>query len=63
MHNGGYKTLQSVVDLYDKGGGEGLGLNVPNQTLSAAPLHLTKKEKACLVAFMESLTDDETTFE
>jgi len=63
MHNGGYKTLQSVVDLYDKGGGEGLGLHVPNQTLSPVPLHLTKKEKACLVAFMESLTDDETTFE
>jgi len=57
MHNGAFKSLASVVEFYNKGGGQGLGLNEPNQTLPYAPLHLTEDEKKCLVAFMESLTD------
>lgn len=57
MHNGAFKTLEQVIEFYDKGGGAGLGLHSPQQTLSAKPLHLTKKEKACLVAFLHSLTD------
>ena len=34
MHNGGYKTLKEVMNFYNKGGGNGLGLKVENQTLS-----------------------------
>ena len=57
MHNGGFHSLESVVDFYNKGGGEGSGLRVPNQTLSASPLKLTAYEQTCLVAFLKSLTD------
>ena len=57
MHNGVYKTLEEVVEFYDRGGGQGLGLDVPNQTLSADLLHLTSQEKADIVNFMKALTD------
>jgi cytochrome c peroxidase len=57
MHNGVFRTLQEVVDFYDAGGGNGLGMHLPNQTLSAEPLHLSDQEKRDLVAFMEALTD------
>ncbi|ARK13443.1 cytochrome c peroxidase [Fibrella sp. ES10-3-2-2] len=55
MHNGAYTTLEQVVDFYDKGGGLGLGFNVPAQTLPAEPLHLTTTEKRALIAFLKSL--------
>jgi cytochrome c peroxidase len=55
MHNGIYKTLDEVIDFYDKGGGVGAGIKVPNQTLSADQLNLTVKEKADLVTFIKSL--------
>lgn len=58
MHNGVYDTLEEVVDFYNKGGGIGLGLDVPYQTLPDTPLNLTDKEKAQLVTFMEALTDE-----
>jgi len=57
MHNGAFKDLEKVVEFYNQGGGAGLGLNVPQQTLSAKPLHLTNEEVKQIVAFMESLTD------
>ncbi len=57
MHNGVYRTLEQVVEFYDVGGGVGLGLDVPNQTLPPDRLGLTKTEKAALVAFMQALTD------
>jgi len=59
FHNGAYKTLEQVIDFYDKGGAAGLGLTyeVPNQTLPPDHLNLTKKEKAALIAFLNSLTD------
>ncbi len=57
MHNGVYRTLEEVIDFYNKGGGTGLGLDVPNQTLPAEPLNLTQTEKQALVAFMQTLTD------
>ena len=59
MHNGVYKTLEEVVEFYNKGGGAGMGLNVPNQTLPATPLQLTDKEKKELIAFLKTLTDTE----
>ncbi len=57
MHNGVFRTLREVIDFYDRGGGAGRGLDVPNQTLSAAPLHLTEHDKDVLIAFMESLSE------
>jgi cytochrome c peroxidase len=57
MHNGVFRTLAEVIDFYDAGGGAGLGLRVPNQTLPADSLHLTSREKRDLVAFMRALTD------
>ncbi|PTS98518.1 cytochrome C peroxidase [Pedobacter sp. HMWF019] len=55
MHNGVFQTLEEVIDFYDKGGGTGAGIKVPNQTLDAAPLHLNKKEKTELIDFIRSL--------
>jgi cytochrome c peroxidase len=59
FHNGAYKTLEQVIDFYDHGGAAGAGLanELPNQTLAADSLHLTKYEKGALVAFLQSLTD------
>ena len=45
------------MDFYNNGGGAGLGLHVPNQTLPAGKLNLNDREKKALVAFMETLTD------
>ncbi|BDS10721.1 cytochrome c peroxidase [Aureispira anguillae] len=57
MHNGSIKTLDKVIEFYDLGGGLGMGLDLPNQTLPENALNLTKTEKKALVAFIESLTD------
>lgn len=55
MHNGAYQTLEQVMEFYDKGGGAGIGINLPNQTLPTEPLHLTETEKKDIIAFMKSL--------
>ncbi|HSC40589.1 MAG TPA: cytochrome c peroxidase, partial [Chitinophagaceae bacterium] len=57
MHNGVYKTLEEVVEFYNKGGGAGLGLSIPNQTLPSTPLQLSATEKKQLIAFLKTLTD------
>ena len=57
MHNGVYDSLEEVIDFYNKGGGIGLGIDVPYQTLPDAPLGLTDAEKKDLIVFMEHLTD------
>lgn len=57
MHNGVFKTLEEVVSFYNLGGGQGIGLEVPNQTLAPDKLNLSKKEMKQLVVFMKSLTD------
>lgn len=57
MHNGVYKTLEEVVDFYNRGGGAGLGLQISNQTLPEDRLNLTVYEKKALVSFMKTLTD------
>jgi cytochrome c peroxidase len=51
MHNGIYKTLEEVIDHYDRGGDA-----VDNLSKEMKPLQLTAQEKRDLVAFMESLT-------
>jgi len=57
MHNGVFKDLEKVVQFYNFGGGAGLHLDLPQQTLSAKPLHLTNQEVYQIVVFMQSLTD------
>lgn len=57
MHNGGYKTLQEVMEFYNNGGGKGLGLKVENQTLPEDKLNLNQKEIDQIIDFMKSLDD------
>ncbi|MCY7351691.1 MAG: cytochrome C peroxidase [Cytophagaceae bacterium] len=57
MHNGVYKTLDEVIEFYDQGGGRGLGFDLPNQTLPADKLNLSKAEKKALVLFLNALTE------
>jgi cytochrome c peroxidase len=57
MHNGAFKTLEQVVDFYDRGGGAGVGAHVDGQTLPDRKLDLTKQERRDLIAFLGSLTD------
>lgn len=62
MHNGSFKTLESVLDFYNKGGGAGLGLSIPEQTLASKPLNLSKEECNQIIQFINSLTDSKQTF-
>lgn len=55
MHNGAYPTLEQVMEFYNNGGGAGLGISLPNQTLPAQKLHLTENEQQDIIAFMKSL--------
>lgn len=55
MHNGVFKTLQQVIDFYNKGGGPGLGFKVDNLTLQPGKLDLSDKEQADIIAFIRSL--------
>lgn len=57
MHNGAYKTLEEVMDFYNKGGGAGMGLDVPYQTLPSDKLNLTKTEISDIISFMKALSD------
>jgi len=53
MHDGSFKTLEEVVDFYDKGG-------IPNKNLdkSIRKLNLTADEKKDLIAFLRSLNGE-----
>ena len=53
MHDGSLKTLEEVVEHYDKGG-------IKNQWLNQRmkPLKLTKEDKADLVAFLKALSGE-----
>lgn len=53
MHDGSMKTLEEVVEFYDRGGLENEWLDPDIQ-----PLHLTAGEKRDLLAFMEALNSD-----
>ena len=52
MHDGSLATLEDVIEFYDAGGR-------PNPNLSPfiRPLFLSDYEKAALVAFLQTLTD------
>jgi cytochrome c peroxidase len=53
MHDGAFKTLDEVIDFFDKGGGPN-----PNLALQIKPLGLTAEEKADLLAFLKALTGE-----
>jgi cytochrome c peroxidase len=57
MHNGVFKTLEEVVGFYNKGGGYGLQISLPNQTLPKERLHLSKNEMKNIIAFMKTLSN------
>jgi cytochrome c peroxidase len=57
MHNGTFSTLDKILEFYNRGGGLGLGLHVPSQTLSPQRLHLKKSEIQDIIKFLNSLTD------
>ncbi|SFR84457.1 cytochrome-c peroxidase [Maribacter stanieri] len=59
MHNGVYQTLEEVVQFYNVGGGQGMGLDVPLQTLPSDSLNLTDIESKAIIAFMKTLTDQQ----
>ena len=61
MHNGAFQTLDQVVRFYNRGGGRGLGLDVPNQAPEVRPLHLSRDEEAAIVRFLGALSDDPAT--
>jgi cytochrome c peroxidase len=57
MHNGAFRDLKKLMEFYNKGGGAGLGLQVPDQTLSTTPLHLSPGEIDDIILFIHTLTD------
>jgi cytochrome c peroxidase len=57
MHNGAFKTLEEVLDFYNRGGARGIGISLPNQTLSPISLQLTKTEQRNIISFLHALTD------
>ncbi len=57
MHNGVFKTLEDVLDFYNNGGGKGLHISPPNQTLPFEKLNLTRAEQQDIIVFLKTLTD------
>lgn len=57
MHDGSEKNLESVIELYDRG-----GIKRPSRSELIKPLKLTKQEKSDVIAFLHSLTSDSTDF-
>ncbi len=54
MHDGSLKTLEEVVEFYDRGGNRN-----PSISPSIHPLFLRESEKSDLVSFLKSLTSPE----
>ncbi len=55
MHNGGLRTIEDVVDFYDRGG-DFAAPNIPTGVIH--PLNMTSTERADLIAFLKRpLTD------
>ncbi len=53
MHDGSIQSLAEVINHYNSG-----GKNHPNKSALIHPLNLTDNEKAELLAFLQSLTDE-----
>lgn len=58
MHNGVFESLDQVIEFYNLGGGQGRGLDIPNQTLASDSLHLSETEKRHLIDFMNALDEN-----
>jgi cytochrome c peroxidase len=52
MHDGSLQCLDTVVDLYDRG-----GIDNPGKSALIAPRGLTGRERAALAAFLRTLTE------
>jgi cytochrome c peroxidase len=72
FHNGGFATLEQVVDFYNRGGNvrnapggdtSGFGTRGSNLDTDIKSLGLTPAEKAAVVAFLKSLTDERVRWE
>jgi cytochrome c peroxidase len=72
FHTGGYATLEQVVDFYSRGGNvrstgagdtSGYSPNGTNLDIDVRRIGFTDVEKADLVAFLKSLTDDRVRYE
>jgi len=57
FHNGGAATLEQVVEFYNRGGNFAQN-NIADLDADIQPLGLSAGEKASLVAFLKSLTDE-----
>jgi cytochrome c peroxidase len=55
MHNGVFKTLDQVMDFYNKGGGTAFVVKIDNQTLPFDKLNLSTRESKDIIAFIKSL--------
>lgn len=53
MHNGALRTLEEVIDFYNKGGG-----SLPGKSPKIVKLNLTREEKKALAAFLNALTGE-----
>lgn len=58
MHNGSFKTLEEVIEFYNKGGGAITKTKISNQTLPFDSLQLSKNEKADIKSFLLTLSDN-----
>jgi cytochrome c peroxidase len=58
MHNGRFKTLAEVILFYQKGGGRGQRLDLPNLDDKIRAYPLTTGEQEDLIAFLGTLTDE-----
>ena len=58
MHNGVYESLEEVLEFYNVGGGAGIGISLPNQTLPPDSLHLSDQEMDQIIAFIRSLSNE-----
>lgn len=62
FHNGGQLTLEQVVDFYNRGG-DFHEANIRDLDADIENLGLNNEEKAALVAFMKSLTDERVRYD
>lgn len=57
MHDGSEPTLEAVIELYDRG-----GIDRPSRSELIKPLGLSAQEKADLIAFLGTLTEEPKAF-
>ena len=53
MHDGSLRTLEEIIEFYDRGGNPN-----PHLDPEVRPLKLTTEEKKALVAFLHTLTGE-----